>query len=53
MGMWVLFSKFFRRQLTALLGYDAVAAAAITKQAKLKYRQIIAKLPEFEKADRF
>lgn len=31
MGMWVLFSKFFRRQLTALLGYDAVAAAAITK----------------------
>ena len=53
LGMWALFSKSFRRQLTAVLGYDAAAAAEITKQAKPKYRQIIAKLPEFEKADRF
>ena len=52
-GMWMLFSGSFRRQLTAVFGYDAAAASAITKQAKPKYRKIIAELPEVEKADRF
>ena len=53
MGMWVLFAGSFQKQLTAVLGYDADAAKAITKKAKPKYRAIIAGLPEFEKADRF
>ena len=53
MGMWVLFAGAFQKQLTAVLGYDADAAKAITKKAKPKYKAIIADLPEFEKADRF
>ena len=52
-GMWVLFAGSFQKQLTAVLGYDAATARAITKKAKPQYRQIIAGLPEFEKADRF
>ena len=53
MGMWVLFSGSFQKQLTAVLGYDAATAKAITKKAKPQYQQIIRRLPEFEKADRF
>ena len=30
MGMWVLFSGSFQKQLTAVLGYDAATARAIT-----------------------
>ena len=52
-GMWVLFAGSFQKQLTAVLGYDAATAKAITKKAKPKYKAIIADLPEFEKADRF
>ena len=52
-GMWALFAPSFRKQLTAVLGYDAATARAITKNAKPQYRQIIRRLPEFEKADRF
>ncbi len=46
-------SRSFQKQLTAVLGYDAATAKAITKKAKPQYRQIIRRLPEFEKADRF
>ena len=53
MGMWTLFAPSFRKQLTAVLGYGANAAKAITKQAKPTYKEIIAGLPEFEKGDRF
>ena len=53
MAMWVVFARSFQTQLTAVLGYDAVTARAITKKAKPQYRQIIRRLPEFEKADRF
>ena len=53
MGMWALFVKSFRTQLTAVLGYDADAAGNITKQAKARYKELIARLPEFEKGDRF
>ena len=52
-GMWTLFAASFRRQLTEVFGYDAAAARAIAKKAKPKYKEIIADLPEFEKADRF
>ena len=53
MAMWAVFARSFQTQLTAVLGYDAATAKAITKKAKQQYRQIIRRLPEFEKADRF
>lgn len=53
MGMWMLFANSFQRQLTATLGYSADAAREITRKAKPKYREILAKLPRFEKGDRF
>ena len=33
-GMWALFAGSFQKQLTAVLGYDAATARAITKKAK-------------------
>ena len=53
MGMWVVFCKSFRRNLTEVLKYDVQESKRITASAKKKYREIIEKLPEFEKADRF
>ena len=53
MGMWALFAGSFQKQLTEVLGYDTDTAKANTKNAKPKYKAIIAELPEFEKADRF
>ena len=53
MGMWALFGGSFRKQLVEMLGYDAGTARAIAQKAKEKYREIIAGIPEFEKADRF
>ncbi len=53
MGMWALFSKSFCEQLTAVFGYDEKTAKDITSKAKPKYKEIISKLPEFEKEDRF
>ena len=52
-GMWTLFGSSFRNQLTCVFGYDEDTAKAVTKAAKVKYKEIIATLPEFEKADRF
>ena len=52
-GMWALFSGSFQKQLTAVFGYDEKAAKEVTQKAKPKYQEIIAGLPEFEKADRF
>ena len=33
-GMWMLFAGSFQKQLTAVLGYDAATARAITKKGK-------------------
>ena len=52
-GMWLLFSGSFRKQLGSVLEYDARTAGEITSKAKVKYREIIASVPEFEKGDRF
>ena len=49
----MLFAPSFRKQLTAVFGCGTDAAKTITKQAKSKYQEIIAGLPEFEKGDRF
>ena len=53
MAMWAVFAKSFQTQLTAVLGYDEAAAKEITEKAKPKYKEIVEKLPEFEKGDRF
>ena len=53
LGMWILFVGSFRKQLSSVYGYDPETAKAITKKAKPKYREIIGRLPELEKGDRF
>lgn len=53
MGMWVLFGKSFERNLVTGLGLDSDTAKRTAAKAKPRYKEIIAKLPEFEKADRF
>lgn len=52
-GMWALFAGSFQKQLSAVYGYDHETAKAIAAKAKPKYKEIINRLPEFEKADRF
>ena len=51
-GMWLLFKKSFRKNLN-IFNIDEKESKIITKNAKLKYKNIIKKLPEFEKNDRF
>ena len=51
--MWLLFGRSFRKNTETVLGRDAGTAKEIKKKAKNKYKTIIAKLPEFEKDDRF
>lgn len=53
MVMWGLFQKSFRKELTNVFNIDKREAKQITKKAKIKYKGIIAKLPTFEKGDRF
>ena len=53
LAMWALFAGSFRRQLTAVFGYDTDTAKAIARRAKGKYKGIIRELPAFEKGDRF
>ncbi|MBQ2603140.1 MAG: hypothetical protein II668_00730 [Oscillospiraceae bacterium] len=52
-GMWLLFGKSFRESLVSVLELGAAEADKIAKRAKIKYREIITRLPEFEKGDRF
>ena len=52
-GMWMLFHRSFRKKLVDVLGAGETAAAETERKARSEYRQIIAGLPEFEKADRF
>jgi hypothetical protein len=52
-GMWELFGKSFRKNLTDVLDYDPQKAVEITAKAKVKYKEIIAKVPEFDSRDRF
>ncbi len=53
LGMWLLFRISFRKHLVSSLGFSREQAARITAAAARKYREIIRKLPEFEKGDRF
>ena len=52
-GMWRLFKGSFRNNLTNVLDFDRSEATEITAKAKIKYKEIIKSLPEFEKEDRF
>ncbi len=52
-GMRILFKKTFRDKLITVLGYSAHEADRTAAAAGPKYREIIGRLPEFEKADRF
>ncbi len=53
LAMWLVFVKSFRNNLTTVLGIKPSEAKEITQKAKRKYKEIIAKIPEFEKKDRF
>ena len=52
-GMWLLFHRSFRKEMVNVLGFSEAEAAETEKKALPKYKEIIAGLPEFEKADRF
>ena len=52
-GMWMVFHKSFTQNLTTVFGLTPQQAKAVETLAKPKYKEIIAKLPEFEKEDRF
>lgn len=52
-GMWLLFNNSFEDKLVTVLGFDNETAKAVSLKAKPKYKEIISKLPEFEKDDRF
>ena len=52
-AMWAMFAGSFEKQLTEVLGYNKKTAKEIRCAAKQRYKEIIAKLPEFEKGDRF
>lgn len=52
-GLWLLFVGSFKKELSEVFGYDKNNAEIVAKNAKKKYKEIINKLPEFEKGDRF
>ena len=52
-GMWLLFRHSFRRGLVTDLRMKPDQTASVARQAKAKYREIIASMPDFEKGDRF
>ena len=52
-GMWLLFSRSFEKHLISVLEYDAETAHSVTAKARIRYQEIISRLPEFQKEDRF
>jgi hypothetical protein len=50
-GMWAIFAGSFQKNLTAVLGYDPKTAADVTARAKSNYKELIAKVPEFDSRD--
>ena len=53
LGMWILYRSSFQKHLVSDLGLTKAEAKRVATSAGPKYREIIGKLPEFEKADRF
>lgn len=52
-AMWLLFRRSFEKNLTVIFGMTRADAQSTMVKAKEKYKEIIGKLPEFEKGDRF
>ncbi len=52
-AMWLMYKGSFRDHLVSDLGFREDQADRIKDLAKKDYREIIKKLPEFEKGDRF
>ena len=52
-AMWILFAKSFRQHLVTVFRLDAQTAKAVTRKAKVKYKEILTPLPDFEKGDSF
>lgn len=52
-GMWLLFHRSFKRNMTTVLGICEREAKETERKAKRSYREIIAGLPAFERGDRF
>lgn len=52
-AMWTVFAGSLTKNLTEVMGYSETDAKEVKRRAKPKYREIIAELPEFEKADHF
>lgn len=52
-GMWLIYRKSFQGALVTDLKQSPEEARQIMTKAKRKYSEIIGKLPEFEKGDRF
>lgn len=53
LAMWLLFGRSFEKNLTAVCELSKVDAKSTMVKAKKKYKEIIARLPYFEKGDRF
>lgn len=53
LGMWLLYKNSFQKNMQCVLGFENKKAKQITIKAKSGYKEIINKLPEFEKQDRF
>lgn len=51
--MWKVFKKSFYKNLTTVFDLDKSQAKLVMQKAKMKYKEIILKLPEFERGDRF
>ena len=52
-GMWYLYKHSFQKHLVETLHFSNEEAKQITQNAKPKYKEIIQRIPEFEKEDRF
>lgn len=52
-AMWLLFRKSFEENLTIVFNMDKETAKSTMAKAKVRYKEIIESLPEFEKGDRF
>lgn len=51
--MWWLFNKSFKENLIIYFDYDKKSVNRLSKKAKIRYKEILSAIPEFEKKDQF
>ena len=51
--MWKIYEKSFGKNLQNVLGFDKHQSSKMTRNAKATYKEIIERLPRFEKGDRY